>query len=91
MAILKDQWLCKMDLKPTNKKIGYALILSVFISLLFFSVYAKNKKPLEGVLLSPGEFHLIYVVPILSFLASYFAVCWFVFRDVDKPLIKQLK
>lgn len=81
-----------MDLKPTSKKIGYALILSVFISLLLFGLYAEiSEKPLTGNLLSPEEFHLIYIIPILSFLASYFTVCWLVLRGADKPLIKQIK
>ncbi len=81
-----------MDLKPTSKKIGYALMLSVFTSLLFFGFYSEisEKSPIGG-LLSPEGFHLVYIVPILSFLASYFIVCWLVFRGADKPLIKQVK
>lgn len=91
-ATLKGRWQYKMDLKPTSKKIGYALILSVFTSLLSFGLYAEiSEKPLTGNLLSPEEFHLVYIVPILSFLASYFIVCWFVFKGADNISIKQIK
>lgn len=81
-----------MDLRPTRKKVVYAIIASIFISLLFFGFYAKiNQKPLSGNLLSPEEFHLIYIAPIIAFLTSYFVVCWFVFRGADKSLIEQVK
>ena len=92
MVILKGQWQSRMHLKPTKKRVVYSLILSVFITILFFGFYAKIKNiPSTSDLFSPEEFHLIYVIPILSFLASYFTVCWFIVHDSEKRIIRQLK
>jgi len=92
MATSKGQWQSRMDLKPTKKRVVYSFMLSIFIAIFFFGFYAKiNRIPSAADLLAPEDFHLIYVIPILSFLASYFTVCWFIIHNSEKKTIKQLK
>ena len=77
-----------MDLKPTKKKIIHSLMISIFISLGFFISNATASKSAGSGYLSPEEFHLIYVVPMLSFLFAYFFVSWLVSHNLKVNLAK---
>ncbi len=77
-----------MDLKPTKQKMMYSLMTSLFISLGFFISNATANKSAGSGYLSPEEFHLIYVVPILSFLFSYFFISWLVSHNLKVNLAK---
>lgn len=80
-----------MDLKPTKKKIAYSLMISFFISLGFFVSNATAGKSAGSLRLSPEEFHLIYVIPIISFLLTYFFVCWLVSHKVKAAMAEPIK
>jgi len=80
----------KIDFKPTKKKIILSFILSLPLSFLFFLIFhLRINKGISNVgMLSPDEFHLVYVIPILSFLFSYFFVSWLICHNVKVTLVK---
>ena len=85
-----------MDIIPTKKKIAYSLLISLPVSVIFLTLFGRNNmnniNPAE--LMSPREFHMYYLAPILSFLITYFVLSWYIVRKGDesiKGLIKAAK
>lgn len=80
----------KIDLRPTKKKIFYSLIISTLISIVFF-VFQPIIKKSAIEYMAPEEFHFYYLIPILSFLITYFFVCWFITHKSDRNTLEQIK
>lgn len=80
----------KMDLRPTKKKVLYSFIISALVSMMFFTIRATTTKSASGYL-SPEEFHIYYIVSILSFLAAYFTFCWLIVEKDKSSLLDILK
>jgi len=72
----------KIDLRPTKKKVIYSLVISMSISMGFFIFLTANKKSTFEYM-SPQQFRIVYLAPILIFLTTYFIVCWFITRKND--------
>jgi len=75
-----------MDLRPTKKRITYSLLIVIFISIVFLIIHrVRYGEPIFEHLF-PKEFNLIYLTPMLIFIATYFIIEWLVTWDSKEGL-----